>query len=406
MQRRRPAPPATHRLVAALGLLAGIASLVSLNPSGSPAAAAPIDSPAPVALMAPRSDVTLTASSRRLFDLRDPAIDEASGLVVGSKSPGVLYAQNDSGDSARFFAMNAETGATVAVCTVHSATNVDWEDMAGGHDVDGKAYIWIGDIGDNDSSRDSITVYQVPEPTLAASDRGVPCSVTPTKTWKLRYPDGAQNAESLMFDPLRHRLYIATKTFSGSSNVYLVPQQPTTGVQQLQRIASISVGPTDDASATNGPVGVAGGFMVTGGAFSPDGSLLVLRTYSSAHLWRVNGGDVAAALQQPQLSFDLPAQPQGEGIAFTSVTGTVHTPRQVGLLIDSEKSGSGVYAVTLTLPPVATPTPVAPIARSSAIATPDSTEASSGQLLWVLLAASAGIAVVVGVIVLLRARRP
>ncbi|SDJ44538.1 hypothetical protein SAMN05444157_3399 [Frankineae bacterium MT45] len=406
MPRRSPAPSA-HRFVALLGALA-LAGVTCLQSYGAPAAGAAVLSPATLrGAAAPwtlRSDVTVSATSHRLFDLSDPALDEASGVVVGLRSPGVLYAQNDSGDSARFFAMNAKTGTTVAVCTVESATNVDWEDMAGGHDADGKAYIWIGDIGDNDSTRDSITIYRVPEPKLSADDRGQPCSVTPTRTWRLQYPDGPQNAESLMFDPLSHRLYVATKTFSGASNVYLVPQQPANGVQQLQRIASITVGPVDSAHASSGPVGVAGGFMVTGGAFSADGSLLVLRTYSSAHLWRVSDDNVAAALSQSPISFDLPDQPQGEGIAFTGVSGSVLTPRHVALVIDSEKSGSAVYAVSVTVPPLTTPKPAA--ATPTPIDSAESSGMGGGQLLWVVLVVVAAVVIVAGVIVLRRARRP
>lgn len=46
------------------------------------------------------------------------------------RSPGLLYVQNDSGDSARIFAVDARSGRTLAVYSVPGATNVDWEDIA------------------------------------------------------------------------------------------------------------------------------------------------------------------------------------------------------------------------------------------------------------------------------------
>jgi hypothetical protein len=100
---------------------------------------------------------------------------------------------------------------------------------------------------------------------------------------------------------------------------------------------------------------VLGQRTVTGAALSRDGTSLAVRTYTDAYVWPVTGADLAAAIKAKPVRLALPAQPQGEGIAFDGAR----------LLIDSEETGSAVYA--LAVPPLsgtATPT-AATTARGS-----------------------------------------
>ena len=109
-----------------------------------------------------------------MFRFADTRIDEASGIGVGIASPGVVYVQNDSGDSARFFAVDASTGATLAVYTVPGAQNVDWEDLAVARDARGVPSVWLADIGDNDATRDEVRIYRVDEPVVDRASRRSP----------------------------------------------------------------------------------------------------------------------------------------------------------------------------------------------------------------------------------------
>src|SRR6185437_12662303 len=103
------------------------------------------------------------ADSTLLFKFADSQIDESSGLGTSSYGDGIVYTHNDSGDTARFFAVNS-SGATVAIYTLKGATAHDWEDMETGTDASGKPVLYLGDIGDNSAKRTEIDVYQVPEP--------------------------------------------------------------------------------------------------------------------------------------------------------------------------------------------------------------------------------------------------
>lgn len=275
-----------------------------------------------------------------LFHIADPRIDEASGIAPGIASPDVVYVQNDSGDSARFFALDAHTGQTLATYTVPDATNVDWEDIAVARDRRGVPSVWLADIGDNDGNRSSIQVYRVDEPHVRAGVDGVAGA---PDVWRLRYPSGPTDAESLAVAP-GGAGYIVTKARLGGSTVYAVPVRPSAGVQPLREVGRVQFRLT----GTPGGPNRIGQLTATSAAFSADGTVLAVRTYTDAYLWRVRDGDVAVALRAPPVRVALPAQPQGEGIAVDGQR----------LLIDSEGVHSGVYAVPLPArPPVKSSSP-------------------------------------------------
>jgi hypothetical protein len=258
-----------------------------------------------------------------VFLIGDPRIGEASGIATSIVHPGVVYVQNDSGDSARFFALDVNTGRPVATYTVPSATNVDWEDIAVARDKRGVPSVWLADIGDNDASRAEVRIYRVDEP------RGD--AVGQPEVWRLRYPDGPHDAESLAVAP-GGAAFIVTKSLLGSSAVYAVPARPD-GVQTLRKIGEIRF----TLTGTPGGPNLVGQLTATGAAFSRDGKLLAVRTYTDAYLWRVVDGNVTAALRATPVRVALPAQPQGEGIAVDGSR----------LLVDSEGHRSAVYAVPL-----------------------------------------------------------
>ena len=93
-------------------------------------------------------------------------LDEVSGLVASSREDGVFFVNNDSGDSARFFAID-RTGKLLATYTYSRNAVVDCEEIARGpcdapRDVE--SCLFIGDVGDNAARRDHVVVYRVREP--------------------------------------------------------------------------------------------------------------------------------------------------------------------------------------------------------------------------------------------------
>ena len=158
---------------------------------------------------------------------------------MGIASPGVVYVQNDSGDAARFFAVDASTGATLAVYSVPGAQNVDWEDLAVARDARGVPSVWLADIGDNDAARQEVRIYRVDEPVVDRARAGLQLATAEPSVWRLRYPGGPVDAEALAVAP-GGAGYVVTKSFFGESAVYAVPATADpTRVQTLRQVAEI-----------------------------------------------------------------------------------------------------------------------------------------------------------------------
>jgi hypothetical protein len=242
--------------------------------------------------------VTSTAGT-----LTDGELVEVSGLAASARTPGVIWAHNDSGDSARVFAV-AESGATRVTYTITGASAQDWEDMAiGPGPVQGERYLYLGDIGDNGRSRGSVVVYRVAEPAVTGSGTqalGGAAALT------LRYPDGSRDAEALFVDPQTGELYIVSKSGTGGAvGIYRAPANLAAGsTTTMSRVGTLNL-----------PSGLSN--AVTGAAIALDGKSIAVRTYGGVRLWaREDGQTVAAALATAECRGPTPNESQGESITF------------------------------------------------------------------------------------------
>lgn len=326
------------------------------------------------------------------FGLDAPQLDEISGIAAGIVSPGVIYAENDSGDSARFFALDRRDGRLLAVYEVPGARNVDWEDIAVAPDARGVPSVWLADIGDNSADRDHVTIYRVDEPHVDLSRAGVTERSAAAQAWQLRYPGSASDAESLAVSPAGVP-YLVTKSLVGASTVYAAPAEPPAGVGILTELGTIRFART----GTPGPFGPVGPLTATGADLSRDGRTFVVRTYTDAYLWHLGGSGLTAALRAGPERVPLPRQPQGEAICFDGDR----------LLIASEGVGTAVYALALPAPRPAAPATTRAERASPAPASTSVRAEADGDLRWIPTAAAAAAFVVVALaLTRLRRRRP
>lgn len=208
-----------------------------------------------------------------LFTFHDPEIVESSALVV---QDGLFLTSNDSGDEGRVFAVDPTSGDTVGV-THWSDHPTDVEALASA----GDGRVWVGDIGDNSASRDSVSVTRIPvRATFDTVDE---------PSYELVYPDGPHNAETLMADPHTGRLYVATKDVFGGRLFRAPARLDPHGPNRLHPVGDVLP-------------------IATDGAFFPDGRHVVLRDYSQAVVYTFPALERVGA-------FPLPPQDQGEGIA-------------------------------------------------------------------------------------------
>lgn len=243
------------------------------------------------------------APATELARFADPRIDESSGVSAAARSDDVLFTHNDSGDRARFFALDRR-GATLAVFDVRGARADDWEDMARGRADDGGPALFFGDIGDNFRRRPTVTVFVVGEPVVTP---GADALVPLLEAIELVYEDGPHDAEALLVDPRTNALAVVTKARDGVAGVYQADEDDDV----LRRVAEVRF---DTLVRRPGAYAKA----VTSGEMAPDGRRVVLRTPFEAFEWDLAAdGDLAAALAGTPRRIPLPETRQGEAVAYT-----------------------------------------------------------------------------------------
>lgn len=223
-------------------------------------------------------------------------ISEASGIVASKANADVYWVHNDSGDSARVFAIG-KTGALLATLTFDSATPEDIEDIAIEDGPDG-SFLYLADIGDNDEVRPEIVIHRVAEPKLGAATKAKLTAAS--LTMRVQYPDGPHNAETLLFDPIAKELFIATKVKAGSAEIHRVGAFKAGGSATTSKIAEV-------------PLAVA-----NGGDISRDGSRVALRSLAGeALVWtRAAGESLAALFAREPCRVPVAADEQAEAFAF------------------------------------------------------------------------------------------
>jgi len=242
--------------------------------------------------------------------LKNKSVNESSGLVASRSLPGAYWTHNDSGDGPFIYAIGGR-GEALGVWRVTNAQADDWEDISiGPGPVAGKSYLYVGDIGDNDSTRAGIVVYRVAEPTPTAVDanttRAKPQLTDRAEAIQLRYPDGKHDAESLLVNPTNGNIYIVTKIPLEKTWVYeAVAPYDTSKPITMKRVGELKV------------PSLLGGIL-TGGSVSPDGKRVAFCDYLQGYemVLPANAKSFDDIWKQPMVSFDFGKREQGEAIAY------------------------------------------------------------------------------------------
>jgi hypothetical protein len=233
-------------------------------------------------------------------------LNEISGVAASRENTDVLWTHNDSGDSARIFALSIQ-GRHLGVYNLVGASATDWEDIAlGPGPVEGQDYVYVGDTGDNARHRASVTVYRVAEPTVSAAQDPVTVDLDDVDALPMQYPGPeVYDCEALLVDPVSGDLFLVTKDRAGEgvAHVFRNPAPHAPGVMvTLELVDSIPL-----------PA------QVTGGDVSPSGDGVLLRLYSQGYYWsRATGTNLWEAFSGTACEAPLAVEPQGEAIAFAA----------------------------------------------------------------------------------------
>lgn len=240
-----------------------------------------------------------------LCTVSDNRLNEISGLVATDSG---YFAINDTGnddaDSLRVFSLDKQCGvADVQNWTGEEFNPLDPEDLARSSD----GTLWVADIGDNDASRPRAAIWRIAKGADPVLHR-------------LTYPDGPRDAEAILMQgktPI-----VVTKDATGTSQVYVASKpltSATTDITSMRSAGTLTISSTGTSGGDAVGIGEVGQLTITGGAVSPDGKKVALRTYTDAYEWDVKNGDIAAAITggKPRHT-PLPNEPQGEAISYSA----------------------------------------------------------------------------------------
>jgi hypothetical protein len=237
---------------------------------------------------------------RLLARISDPRIKESSGVVASRRYTNVYWTHNDGGGPKKqvLYAI-AREGYTRASFPVVGVTLHDWEDIA----IDDAGHLFIGDIGNNDSKRDTLAVYEIDEPNPTAGAG----PVSPKHAWKLKFPQAPFDCESLFV--WKDQGYVISKVFDKArAQIFRFPLTDTTEPLTLELVATTKI---------ESPV--------TGADISADGTLLGLVAKNGAYVFRIDG-DVTRVIN---------ATPHHTKLKNEHIEGCCFVPE--GLLATSER---------------------------------------------------------------------
>jgi len=269
----------------------------------------------------------------REYRSADRQLSEISGLAASGRRLGLVFALNDSGAPAVLHALSA-TGQPVQRFVLRGVENRDWEALAG-FAAGGRAWLLIGDIGDNAGRRATLELYLLPEPEVSAGAQPVTLD---TRRFTVRLPDGPRDFESLLVvsgnggaatpgglggadhaagesvevallskRDVPPRLYLLTLPLAG---------EPATLTARRGGEVRSLIKPTAAEMRRNDRQG-RWSAQPTDLALDPRGRYVALLTYKRLYLYPFNmRSDWERLFRRPSRVLDLPPIEQAEGVTF------------------------------------------------------------------------------------------
>ena len=231
-------------------------------------------------------------------------LKEVSGLACSRQTPGYLWAHGDenTGEDKKIVAIKPDGSLVMTLNISGDPGRDDWEDIATGV-YNGKNYIFIGAIGDNDLVyKDSYYIYYFEEPAITSGTQTISVNYI-----RFGYPDNkAHNTETLMYDNIEHVFYIADKAEGAACHLYSLPFQTNYGssTQKLTEVCALGNGNTFD--------------LATGGDITPDGQWMAIKNKTHILLWQRQGTESLAvtAKRLPEVITAYKEEKQGESLAW------------------------------------------------------------------------------------------
>lgn len=277
-----------------------------------------------------------------------PLIDEASGLAVSRLNEQILWTHNDSGDTARLFAIDT-SGNHLVTLNVSGVKNTDWEDIAS-FVYQGEPYLLIADIGDNSQQRSQYQLHLIKEPDLSLLNDQKVLSEKPIWSMSFTYPDGAHDSESVAVDVAGQKILLLTKRDTVPILYELPLTSPLSDLGQDKSVQTINkqakklgeIAPLPTAVLDYASIYTWIGFAAkpTAMDISADGLSAVVLTYTHAFYYtQLQPGDWLTLFASPPRQITLLSITQAEAVGFSQDGNSIY--------ITSERLPASLYKVDI-----------------------------------------------------------
>jgi hypothetical protein len=250
--------------------------------------------------------------------LEAPPRQEASGLAMSRRAPDILWTHDDSKGTPVLYAVDTN-GKKRGSVRVMGTRNEDWEDVAS-FERDGKAWLLVGDTGDNDAERNTVNLHVLEEPSPLRLSPTSEVQIAPAYSLRIRYEDGSRDCESVAVDAREGAVYLMTKRDS-PPRLYRVPL----GASREKHVVARFVGTVPELVGTS-PIDtlfkhVAGKRAAWPTSFdiSADGKVAVILTYGAPVVFFRQGNEPwAATFKREPTHLLFHGLPQAEGVCFSA----------------------------------------------------------------------------------------
>lgn len=255
-----------------------------------------------------------TLASAQVFNFAPIAnlnneVAEISGILYLN---GKLLAHTDSGGENIIYEINSTTGTIERRVTINNATNIDWEDICAD-----ERYIYIGDIGNNNGTRQNLTVYRI----LISDYENTANTSVDAETIYYEYQDQTNFSSSVAANKdydaealiaYNDSLYIFTKNWhTYECNIYSVAKIPNATAYKSKRIDSFNANgliTAADYNPANHDI-ILSAYNLSGGDLSPFSFVIKLSEFTGNNF---SGGNIISR----EVPLALLQAPKIEGITF------------------------------------------------------------------------------------------
>ena len=252
-----------------------------------------------------------------------PVLSEISGLAASRRRDDVLWTVNDGDNSNEVFAIGT-SGSLLARYTLDGVVNQDWEDIAA-FELDGRPYLLLADVGDNNGARRQIAFIVVEEPVL--DPQVAEATLAPAWHVRARYPDGARDCEAVAVDAAQGLVLLLSKRRT-PAQLFTLPLRPAESAQpvEAQQVALVDglPGPSAREIAEHPRMGRYFG-QPTAMSLRADGAELAVLTYRDVYVFaRTPGESWQQTLARKPQALHIPLLPQAEALGHTRDGGALY----------------------------------------------------------------------------------